>query len=118
VGYFKCVTCKARLYIVARRDLLVHDLCPGCGAMLEPVGELAELVGYRSIQLRATAEPQAGHGVLIDRFAEVLDARRARSDEDALDAERWLDDGGGFDGAAAAAAAVPPDTPTRTEPET
>src|SRR5690242_4882458 len=118
VSYFKCVACKARLYSVARRDLQVRDLCPVCGAMLEPVGELAELVGYRSIQLHATSEPQTGHGVLIDRFAEVLADRRARSAQDALDAERWLDDGGGFDGAAAAAAAVPPDSPTRTEPET
>jgi hypothetical protein len=30
--------------------------------MLEPVGELAEVVGYRSIQLCDTAEPQVGHG--------------------------------------------------------
>ena len=118
VTYFKCVTCKARLYSVARRDLEVRDLCPGCGAMLEPVGELAELVGYRSIRLRGAAEQRAGHGVLIDRFAEVLAARRARSDEDAGDAERWLDDGGGFNGAAATTAPVPPDPPARAEPET
>src|SRR5690242_19527253 len=117
VSYFKCVACKARLYSVARRDLRVHDLCPVCGAMLEPVGELAELVGYRSIQLRATAEPQAGHGVLIDRFAELLAGRRATSDQEALDAERWLDDGGGFHGTAATTAAVPPDPPTRAEPK-
>ena len=65
VTYFKCVTCKARLYSAASPDRLVSDLCPGCGAMLEPVGELGELVGYRSIRLPDdTAEPQAGHGVV------------------------------------------------------
>jgi hypothetical protein len=108
VTYFKCVTCKARLYTVARPDLAIRDLCPGCGAMLEPVGELAEVVGYRSIQLRDTAEPQVGHGVLIDRFAEVLAGRRARSAQAAIDAERWVDDGDSFDGPATATAAVSP----------
>jgi hypothetical protein len=107
VTYFKCVTCKARLYSVANPDSLVRDLCPGCGAMLEPVGELAEVVGYRSIKLRDDpAQPPPGHGVLIDRFADVLTGRRARSAQAALDAERWLDDGGSFDGPVAASAAV------------
>ena len=74
--YFKCVTCKARLYSAAGPNSLICDLCPDCGAMLEPVGELTELVGYRSIKLRD--DP----------------------------AERWLDDGGSFNGPAAASAAV------------
>jgi len=52
VTYFKCVKCKARLYSGAEPDSLVRDLCPGCGAMLEPVGQLAEVIGYRSIRLR------------------------------------------------------------------
>lgn len=95
--YFKCVSCRARLYTVAPADRLVRDLCPGCGAMLEPVGELAELVGYRSIKLRNdSGAARAGHGAVIDRFAELLAARRTRSAQTALDAERWLDDGGAF----------------------
>ena len=119
VTYFKCVTCKARLYSVANPDTLVRDLCPGCGAMLEPVGELSEVVGYRSIKLRDDpAEPQAGHGVVIDRFAEVLAGRRARSAQAALDAERWLDDDGSFNGPAAASAAVQATARTQTEAET
>ncbi|MFL5911193.1 MAG: hypothetical protein ACJ768_11550 [Gaiellaceae bacterium] len=112
------MTCKARLYSVSNPDRLVRDLCPECGAMLEPVGELAEVVGYRSIKPRGdTAEPQAGHGVLIDGFAEVLAGRRARSARAAIDAERWLDDGGSFDRPATATAALPPNPPTRAEPE-
>ena len=119
VTYFKCVTCKARLYSVANPDSLVRDLCPGCGAMLEPVGELAEVVGYRSIKLRNdSAQPQRGHGVVIDRFAEVLAGRRARSAQAALDAERWLDDGRGFNGPAAASAAVRATARTEAETET
>jgi hypothetical protein len=114
VTYYKCVACKARLYSAADPDRLLHDLCPGCGAMLEPVGELGEVVGYRSIGLRDDpAAPRAGHGVLIDRFAEVLADRRARSAQTALDAERWLDDGGSFNGPVAASAAVR--APDRTQ---
>ena len=86
VTYFKCVTCKARLYSAEEPDSLVRDLCPGCGAMLEPVGELAEVVGYRSIRLHDDpAEPRVVHGVLIDRFAEILAGRGARSAQTAPD---------------------------------
>ena len=93
--YLKCTSCKARLYTVARSDRLGGELCPACGAMLEPVGELVEVVGYRSIELGADpAAHQVGGGVVIHRFAAALAASRARAAEAALDAERWLDDGG------------------------
>jgi hypothetical protein len=119
VTYFKCEACRARLYSVANPDSLVRDLCPGCGAMLEPVGELAEVVGYRSIRLRDDpAEPRTGHGVLIERFAEALASRSARSAQTALDAERWLDDGGSFNGPAAASAAVRAPDRTQVEADT
>lgn len=66
VTYFKCVSCKARLYSAAEPDSLVRDLCPGCGATLDPIGALAEVVGYRSISLRdvvrAVNEPPAAGG--------------------------------------------------------
>jgi hypothetical protein len=51
--YFKCTSCKARLYSVASPDRLARDLCPGCGTMLEPVGELVEVGGYHSIADRS-----------------------------------------------------------------
>jgi hypothetical protein len=47
--YFKCTSCKAHLYSLASLDGPARDLCPGCGTMLEPVGELVEVVGYHSI---------------------------------------------------------------------
>lgn len=53
--YFKCKSCKARLYSVASPDSLACDLCPGCGTMLEPTGELVEMVGYHSIADRPLA---------------------------------------------------------------
>jgi hypothetical protein len=51
--YFKCTSCKARLYSLASPDSLARDRCPGCGTMLEPVGELVEVGGYHSIADRS-----------------------------------------------------------------
>lgn len=70
--YFKCVSCRVRLYGEARPDSQVRDLCPDCGGMLDPVGELVEVVGYRSIGLRShpmrLGTTPTRHGALIDRF--------------------------------------------------
>ncbi len=49
--HYKCVACKTRLHTGTPADL-VGDLCPECGSLLEPVGELAEVLGFRSIQHR------------------------------------------------------------------
>jgi hypothetical protein len=51
--YFKCTSCKAHLYSLASPDSLARDRCPGCGTLLEPVGELVEVVGYHSIADRS-----------------------------------------------------------------
>jgi hypothetical protein len=93
VTYLKCTSCKARLYSVATFDRLGGELCPACGAVLEPVGELAELFGYRSIEAVAdpTARPVAS-GVVVNRFTELLAARQEREAAAALEAELWLDD--------------------------
>jgi len=48
--HFKCVACRTRLYGAAAPADLVGDLCPGCGSLLEPVGELAEIVGFQAIR--------------------------------------------------------------------
>jgi hypothetical protein len=50
--HFKCVACKARLYSAPAPADMVGDLCPGCGSLLEPVGELAEIVGFQLITPR------------------------------------------------------------------
>lgn len=80
---FKCAACRIRLRSpagdTARRP------CPVCEAPLEPVMDLSELVGFRSLQ------PPG---------AEVEALRAA--------AERWLDEGGGVNMKAVAAALDPP----------
>ena len=50
--HFKCLACRTRLYSTSRPGELVGDLCPGCGSLLEPVGELAEIVGFQAIKDR------------------------------------------------------------------
>lgn len=54
MNYFKCTSCKARLYSAARLSGLARDTCPGCGTMLEPVGEFVDVVGYHSIADRSS----------------------------------------------------------------
>ena len=62
--HLKCAGCKARLYSPASSADPVGDVCPDCGCLLEPVEELAELVGFRSIKspdgrVEAVAPPQS-----------------------------------------------------------
>jgi hypothetical protein len=95
--HFKCVACKSRLYRAARPDDLVGDLCPGCGSLLEPVGELAEIVGFRAIKHRGTAaddRPPGTHQRIAGRVDDFFAGREAVLAQERLDAGRWADDGG------------------------
>jgi hypothetical protein len=49
--HYKCTPCRTRLRRSGYPEL-VADLCPDCGALLEPVGELSEVVGFRAITFR------------------------------------------------------------------
>jgi hypothetical protein len=95
--HFKCVGCRTRLCSAARPADLVGDLCPGCGSPLEPVGKLAEIVGFQSITHR--------HGAVDDspprrpeRIGGRVDALFARREallaQARRDAGRSVDDGG------------------------
>jgi ribosomal protein S27E len=57
MAHFKCVVCKTRQYCAARPADGVGDLCPGCGSLLEPVGELAEIFGFRRRQSVIELQP-------------------------------------------------------------
>ena len=97
--HFKCVACKTRLHSPASRAELVGDLCPGCGSLLEPVGELAEIVGFRCIKSRvyaADGKAPGTHQRLADRVDDFIARRKASLARARLDAERWVDDGGSF----------------------
>jgi hypothetical protein len=97
--HFKCLACKARLYSAAGPDDLVGDLCPGCGSLLEPVGELAEIVGFRAIKHReSTADdsPPDTHQWIAGRVDDFFARREAILAQARLDPVRWVDDGGSF----------------------
>ena len=78
--HYKCVACKTRLYSAAGPADLFGDLCPGCGALLEPVGELAEIVGFQSIKPREGAADYSAPGThrpIADRVHDLLPLREA-----------------------------------------
>ena len=102
--HFKCVPCNMRLHGPADP---VGVLCPGCGSLLEPVGELSELVGFRSIKSRDGGAPGT-HERLADRVDDLLARRDALLAQARLDAARWLDDGGSFSPQAVAEAVALP----------
>jgi hypothetical protein len=109
--HFKCLACKTRLYSAARPSEGVGDLCPGCGSLLEPVGTLAEIVGFRSITSRDSAAddgPAGTHQRIADRVDDFFARREAILAQARLDAERWLDDGGSCSPEAAAEALALP----------
>jgi hypothetical protein len=105
--HYTCVECRTRLQVWGSPTELVKDLCPECGSRLEPVAELRELVGLRSIQSGDGAGDAAGQGVRrsstprVDEFV----ARRAAI----LERERFdVDHGTGDDPVPRAAAVVAP----------
>lgn len=114
--HFKCVACKTRLYSAAGRDDMVGDLCPGCGSLLEPVGEVAEIVGFRSIRPRDSAadnSPPGTHQRIAEGFGDFIARREAILAEARREAARWVDGDGRFSPEAVAQAMAPP-TPRET----
>jgi hypothetical protein len=115
--HFKCTACKTRLYSPAVPADPVGDLCPGCGSLLEPVGELSEIVGFRATTPRDKTGDGAVPGThqrIVGRVDDLMARRQATLARDRLDAERWLDDGGSFSPEAVAEAvaeAMAPPTP-------
>jgi hypothetical protein len=99
--HFKCLACKTRLYSAAGRADLVGDLCPGCGSLLEPVGEPAEVAGFRSIRSRdgpADGGASGTHQRIADRFGDFIARRETILAQARLDARRWVDEDGRFHG--------------------
>jgi hypothetical protein len=48
--HYKCVTCTTRLMAAGGPP----GSCEGCGSVLEPVGGLSEIVGYRLVKPRGS----------------------------------------------------------------
>ncbi len=72
--HFKCLACKTRLRSTESGADLIGDICPVCGSLLESVGDLGEIVGYRVIETRgSTSHSGASRAVelIADRFGEI-----------------------------------------------
>src|SRR5947209_8592660 len=105
--HYKCAACRIRLHVSAKPAELVGDLCPECGLLLEPVLELAELIGFRSIRTvdsAADAVRSNSHRRIADGVDDFLTRRATTLERDRIDAESWLND----DEPRAAAVALPP----------
>ena len=50
MAHLKCLACETRLHSTESRADPIEDLCPVCGSLSEPVGDLSEIVGYRVIE--------------------------------------------------------------------
>src|ERR1019366_2037613 len=78
MAHLKCLACETRLHSTESRSDPIGDLCPVCGSLLEPVGDLSEIFGYRVIEdCGSTSHSSASvAGQLIaDRVGEIT-ARR------------------------------------------
>jgi len=76
--HLKCLACKTCLHSTESQADPIGDLCPVCGSLLEPVGDVGEIVGYRVIETFGSRSHggASGAGELIaDGVAEVI-ARR------------------------------------------
>jgi hypothetical protein len=76
--HLKCLACKTCLRSADGEADPVGDLCPVCGSLLEPVGDLGEIVGYRVIETRGSTSRRGAAGagdVIADGVREVI-ARR------------------------------------------
>ncbi len=78
MAHFKCLGCKTRLRSTECQADLIGDPCPVCGSMLEPVGDLGEIVGYRAIETRGSTSHRGASvaGQLIAGRVGELIARR------------------------------------------
>ena len=84
--HLKCEPCRNRLYRAGSGDQ-VGDLCPACGSLLEPVGQLAEIVGFRLIRSAQPADGTAPspHQRIADELGDLIVRRQAADAEALLD---------------------------------
>src|ERR1700730_6761879 len=71
--HLKCLACKTCPHSTESQADPVGDLCPVCGSLLEPVGDLGEIVGYRVIETRGGTSPSGASGA-----GQVVAARELR----------------------------------------
>ena len=105
MAHYKCGACRARLQVSGQPAERVGDLCPECGSLLEPVVEIAELLGFRRIgPVTAQLMPRGPRRTSGSQIASMGSLRERQLERDHVDAECWLDED---DSSRAAAVALP-----------
>jgi Zn-finger nucleic acid-binding protein len=106
MAHCMCAACRIRCQTEGSPADLGTDLCPQCGSLLEPVHELASVIGFRRFTLGGVVDAadadRRPHGDRPERFVSRRDELRAREREEA----QLLDDRGA-DLLYAAAVALP-----------
>ena len=62
--HYKCVTCTTRLMTAGGPP----GTCEGCGSVLEHVGGLSEIVGYRWVQSRGDERFEVAVAMALQRM--------------------------------------------------
>jgi hypothetical protein len=95
--HLSCADCRIRIRASAAEIGLLEGSCPICGASLQAASAASGVIGFRSFDLdplreqgSADPSPERSPGEPIN-----LGARRDTAlGRDALDADRWVDEGG------------------------
>jgi hypothetical protein len=93
MAHSTCQTCRARVWREGDPADHLHDLCPGCGGPLEPVSDLSELLGLRSLRAR----PRSANRALSDRSRRIAAEIRETIARHDVDRQRRTDAGRGHD---------------------
>jgi hypothetical protein len=89
--HLKCLACKTCLRSADSEADPIGDLCPVCGSLLEPVGDLGEIVGYRVIETRGSTSHRGASGageLIADGVGEVIARREVVHARIRLETER------------------------------
>lgn len=88
--HFKCLACNTRFYSTESEADPIGDLCPVCGSLLEPVGELGEIGGCGVIESRGSTSrsgaTRAGR-LIAGRVGEMIARRELKHARVRLDVE-------------------------------
>jgi len=116
-SYLTCGPCRIRIRANAPQIDLSDDMCPTCGAQLQPAARVASVLGLRSFDWFADSSGELPEPLGPPTPPADLRAHRERAgttvgDEPATavetaDAERWSNDGGRPSAAAEAVAPWP-----------
>ncbi|MGZ4304912.1 MAG: hypothetical protein ACXVSL_08580 [Solirubrobacteraceae bacterium] len=64
--HYKCDACRIRLHPPESRVDRISDLCPECGSPLDPIADLAQLIGFRLIASQRDADRAAAFTDCLD----------------------------------------------------